>query len=248
MSLPSKPVPSKFNQSPEETFDMPLFPGYVRSVPTLQPHMPAQQVRATNAAPTTKNSDTDVEKLLKQYGELSQLVQEQTRLHYKQSQQLQQQMKTQAAQHQSELHQLEQAWSHRLDTVIANTQKAAATPADAYQTVHPSTVHTVPHQARPTNSRNRQASRRPSPLQGVSTTYQVARRPQVRWVEKLLGSVPALVSLVVMGTVIAALSALALSPNVLWPSLSIVIQAVIPFIFVTGLIGIGITAVWSSAR
>ncbi|MEM6867578.1 MAG: hypothetical protein AAF528_04275 [Cyanobacteria bacterium P01_C01_bin.121] len=252
------------NQSPEQAFGTPLFPDYVKPISTSQPSTRAAHTMSNTAASVSTGQSIDVEELLQQYGKLSHLVQEQTRMSHEQAQTLRQQMEQQAEQHQRELRQLEQAWSHRLDTVIANTQKLANSQLPEEQTVAlPSRSNQPParhqqmrqsatfepsYQDQPVGHQARAKHRRPSPLQKVASTYRVPHRTQVRWVEKFLGAAPALVGLVVVGTAIAALSAIALSPTVLWPSLSIVIQTVIPFIFISGLISIGITAVWDSSR
>jgi len=218
-------------QSPGKTFGVPLFPNYVGITPATQLPIPAQW--ATEATSATQSRNHSTENLSKQYAELSHLVQEQSEMHRKQSQILQQQMRAQAARHQSEMSQLEQAWSHRLDTVVANSQ-AAAPPVD--------------RTAQPINSARPQSIKQPLPLAHVSTTYRVPHRARSPWVERVLGAVPTLVGLIVLGTTIAAFSAIALSPDVLWPSLRLIIQSFIPFVFVTGLAGIGITAVWDAAR
>ena len=298
MSLPSKPA----NQSPEQAFDIPLFPGYVRPIPTSQP-LAAWQTNNVATATPTEGHTTDMEKLLTQYGKLSSMVQEQARMYHEQAYTLQQQMANQAEAHHKEMRQLEQAWSHRLDTVISATQQLAtdqladgrgsgrhsesvsrksaarapfAQPSAAItgHVSHPETYRphtnldqaTHTHTARGQNTSGQahsQSHSRPqgqavkqkpqkrsklSPLQSVSATYLIPHRTPVSWVDKFLGAAPAFVALVVVGTGIAALSAIALSPTVLWPSLSLVIQAVIPFIFVTGLVSVGITAVWDAAR
>jgi len=85
-------------------------------------------------------------------------------------------------------------------------------------------------------------------LDHIATTYEVPRRLRLKWIERSLGSIPKFLLLVVAGMVLAAVGAIALSPTVLWPSVSTVIVDMVPTLFVIGLFGFFATAVWNVAH
>ncbi|MEL6468120.1 MAG: hypothetical protein AAFQ74_00195 [Cyanobacteria bacterium J06623_4] len=136
-------------------------------------------------------------------------------------QKLRSQLKRIEQRHRSELSQLEETWRRELAATVA---------------------------AQPAQQKQIQNRRLKPNLNHISTTYVVPRRLRPGWLDRALSTVPRFLSLVVAGIMLAALTAIALSPEVLWASLSPLIQSAIPFIFVTGLLGVFITAVWDTAR
>lgn len=139
------------------------------------------------------------------------------------------QLRTRIAQieqrHRQELTQLEATWRKKLDAAIAlqpNSPISATASATA---------------GMPRLS-----------LQHIPTTYEVPRQLRLNWFDKLLGTIPMFLLLVVAGMVLAALSSIALSPTVLWPSVSVVIESMLPTVFVVGLFGFFAMAVFNIGR
>lgn len=114
--------------------------------------------------------------------------------------------------HRQELAQLEAAWREKLDAAIA-LQPSSPMSATASATAK------MPRLS----------------LQHIPTTYEVPRQLRLNWFDKSLGAVLMFLLLVVVGMVLAALSSMALSPTVLWPSVSAVIESMLPTVFVVGL-------------
>ncbi|MGC1219320.1 MAG: hypothetical protein WA883_17740 [Phormidesmis sp.] len=146
-----------------------------------------------------------------------------------QLEELRQQMNRQTQRHRAELSQLDSTWQKQFTALTAA----------------PSADPLVPHQpaSQPSHSTYQSTQRI---LSHIPTTYQVSRRTRVGWIENFLGSVPAFLWLVMLGMVIAGLCAIALSPTILWPSMSQIIRSAIPPLFVVGLVSLAITAVWDT--
>ncbi|MEL6602178.1 MAG: hypothetical protein AAFP20_03000 [Cyanobacteria bacterium J06614_10] len=136
-------------------------------------------------------------------------------------QKLRSQLKRIEQRHRSELSQLEETWRRELAATIA--AQSAQTKQIQNRRLKPTLGH-------------------------ISTTYVVPRRLRPGWMDRALSTVPRFLSLVVAGIMLAALTAIAFSPNGLWVSLSPIIQSAIPYIFVVGLLGVFVTAVWDTAR
>lgn len=178
------------NQSPEEAFAMPLFPGYVKH---------SRQPRHTDLSHTGPNREqASAEKIQKLRSQLDLIEQR----------------------HRSELSQLETTWRRELAATVA---------------------------AQSTHAKQAQNRLKPN-LRHISTTYRVPKRLRPGWMDRSLSAVPKFLALVVAGITLAAFSAIAFSPEVLWASLSPIIQSAIPYIFVAGLLGVFVTAVWDTAR
>ncbi|MEO0769092.1 MAG: hypothetical protein AAFY72_06605 [Cyanobacteria bacterium J06649_4] len=214
-------------QSPNTFFEVPLFPGYVK--PTAKTRPTYVSDRPTPQPTPRPTDDTSAqhasEELHKLRSKLYSLEQR----------------------HNVELRQLEATWQSRLDAAITLPQSNPRSNPRSNPQLDALTQRSkgpvFPTPAFPTPLGNQG---RPS-LRHVPTTYQLPVF-RINAFDRVLGSVPTFFVWVVAGIALAGLSAIALSPTVLWPSLSIVIQTIIPYIFVAGLCSLFVTAVWNSGR
>lgn len=221
------------NQSPEQVtgpvpaqlFEMPLFPGYMKAV-----HSPAAKSQRQTQLPRSR----EIEALIRQQAEFSHYIREQSKQSQESIEGLQLQLQAQQKQHHTAMQQMTQTWTRQLTAL--NEATAAKVSASAI----PAVERRMETEQRPQVKRAR--------LSHIPTTYKVPRRTQVTWIEQLLGAVPAFVWLVVTGMAVAGMTAIALSPAGLWPSVSFFIRLAIPIVFVTGLLSLSITAVWDSFR
>ncbi|MEO1622600.1 MAG: hypothetical protein AAFU53_16395 [Cyanobacteria bacterium J06632_3] len=226
---------SPVNQSPDGAFEVPLFPGYVkhRSRPKYAYINDRLTASSTRPSPHGSSQRKAAAQVSAQHASAE--------LH-----KLRSQLHSQEQRHELELRQLETQleakleakWQERLDAAITlQSSTAHLANTDSYGGV---VDQTLPASLSPFGKV------KPS-LRHVPTTHQ----PMVFRVtvfDKLLGAIPSFLVWVVAGIALAGVSAIALSPTLLWPSMSSIIQAMIPYIFVVGLSSLFVTAVWSVSR
>lgn len=163
--------------------------------------------------------------LRKQQNKLSEQLREQDRISHERFKGLQYQLERQAQQHQSEIRRLSQRVSQNPVTQMPATQMPATQISIAQA----------------------QTLRRPKvSLQGIPTTYELPARSQPSWFETTLSAVPAFVWLMMIGMGMAIAVAIAIAPNLLMPSLGTYLRTAIPAVFIVGLVGMCITAVWDT--
>ncbi|MEL7071314.1 MAG: hypothetical protein AAGN15_22070 [Cyanobacteria bacterium J06581_3] len=229
------------NQSPEQQhFEMSLLPGHNQPIYSpLSPQRlnpsPARSFFAKpfaapiESAPSKRSIAADMTALQQQQAALHEQIQQQAHITSERIKGLRHQLDRQEVRHQNEILRLTSYWEQQLAALETHRTDSAQTRSQ--QRLEP-----------------RKSSSKKSPLRGVSTTYQVPSRAQSHWMDSSLGAIPTFIWLVMLGIGMAGASAIALSPTVLWPSLSIYIRAAIPLLFVTGLLGLGVTAVWDTFR
>lgn len=210
-------------QSSNTFFEVPLFPGYVKPTAKTRPTYVSDRPTPRHTPQPTDDTSAQhaSEELHKLRSKLYSLEQR----------------------HNVELCQLEATWQSRLDAAITLPQSNPRSNPQLDALKQRSVGPVFPAPAFPMPLGNQV---RPS-LRHVPTTYQLPVF-RINAFDRVLGSVPTFFVWVVAGIALAGLSAIALSPTVLWPSLSIVIQTIIPYIFVAGLCSLFVTAVWNSGR
>ena len=236
-----------FNQSPEQHFKMSLLPGHTQPVYSpLQP-LPIERLNqdltssfmgrafAEQTDTVSKsNFSAEIAALHRQQAAICKQMQQQERITSERLKGLRHQLDRQETRHKNEILCLTNDWKRQLADLETSQTDNAQSRSEQRRDIQ-----------RPEQTKSRYKK---SPLQSISNTYQVPARAQTRWVDRSLGAIPVFIWLVVIGLGIAGASAIALSPGVLWPSFSIYIRAAIPLLFVMGLLGLGITAVWDTFR
>lgn len=222
------------NRSPEQAtdnrrFQMPLFPG----------HQNAVDIDAS-----------DVAALKKQQADFACHSEEQSQQSQSAIGALQRQLASQSTQNQSEMRQMREDWNRQF-TSFAQTTLAQATLAQT--ALQEQLTQRQSDRSSVNSTAVSQASYRKRTLSHIPTTYQVPKRIQVRWMERLLSWVPKFLWLFFLGIALSVLCAIALTSSNLAPvgllsSLGSSIRFTVPYLFVLSVVSLGITAVWDTFR